>query len=152
MITMQCPDCGYDADDAAVFCPQCRYQFRDIIEEEPLYTADTLIDLPERGIITDERVLDEDLPPNHEIPAAEQRFSAKEIVQLDIQLLQPSMLVVLIVALVAYSVLSAVPFIPLTWDGISFSITGLVCLAAGLFSGLVFFLLVRHSLRSSRYH
>ena len=148
---MQCPDCGHEADDAAVFCPHCRHQFRDIIEEEPPYPADTFIDLPERGIITDERVLGEDLPPEQRSTAAEQRFSEKEIIQLEAGLLQPFLLVVLIVALVSYSTLSAVPFISLTWDGISFSITGIVCLAAGLFSGMVFFFLARYVIRSLRF-
>jgi len=148
---MQCPDCGHEADDASVFCPHCRHQFRGIIEEELPYPADTFIDLPERGIITDERVLEDDLPPERGSKAAEQRFSEKEIIQLEAGLLQSSLLVVLIVALVSYSFLSAVPFIPLTWDGISFSITGIVCLAAGLFSGLVFFFLARYVFRSFRF-
>jgi len=148
---MQCPDCGYAVDEAAVFCPRCRYQFRDVVEEEPLYPADTVIDLPERGIILDESVIDEDPVPRQDSPPAEQRLSGRELVQLEVQLLQPSALVVLIVALAAYSLLAAVPFIPVTWNGITFGITGLICLAAGLFSGVIFLVLARYWIRSYRY-
>jgi len=142
---MQCPGCGYEADDASVFCPQCRYQFRDIIDE-PAYTADMMIDLPERGVIADESILEE----TH----AEERlkgFTDKELRQMEVQLMQPAVLVVLIISLFVYTVISAVPFVPITIDGLELGITGIICLACGLFCGVVFFFIVRRSLVRFRY-
>jgi hypothetical protein len=141
---MQCPDCGYEADEASVFCPQCRFQFRDIIEEPAPYT-DTIIDLPERGVIADENILDEVQPAG-----LQRMFSDRELVQLQVQLITPAVLVVLILSLLTYTVISAVPFVPLTIAGLDFGITGIICLACGLFSGLVFFFLVRRWLKKSR--
>ncbi len=142
---MRCPDCGYDADNAAIFCPQCRFRFRDIIEE-PDMGSDTIIDLPERGIVADESIFEESQP--EELSHA---FSNKELRQLEVQLLQPSVLVVLIIALVSYTILSAVPFVPLTIAGLDFGVTGIICLACGLFAGIVFFFTTRRSLRKFRY-
>lgn len=143
---MQCPDCGYEVQDTSNFCPHCRFQFRNIIEEEPPQAADTFIDLPERGIISDERVLEE--PRSGEILRT---FSEKELRQLEIQLLQPSVLVVLIVALFTYSVLYSVPFVPLSVAGLNLGFTGVISLASGIIAGLVFHFLMKRSLRNSRY-
>ena len=137
---MQCPDCGYDADDAAIFCPQCRFRFRDI-PEEPVQEEDTIIDPPERGIIADETILEE-TPPGKR-PGA---FSDSELLQLEVQLLQPAALVVLIIALVTYTVLSAIPFAPVTIAGLNFSITGILCFTCGLIFGIVFFFVARRLL------
>ena len=137
---MQCPDCGYKADAAAIFCPQCRFQFRDI-NEEPVQAADTIIDHPERGVIADDSILE--VPPTEERDKA---FTAKELRQLEVQLLQPAVLVVLIIALVSYTVLSAVPFIPLTIAGLIIGLTGIICLACGLFFGMIFYFLMWRSL------
>jgi hypothetical protein len=143
---MRCPDCGYDADDASNFCPHCRFPFRDIIDDEPPLAAGTYIDLPERGIIADETMLEE-------TRAGEklQAFSDKERRQLEIQLLQPSVLVVLVVALFSYSVLYSVPFVSLSIAGLSLGITGIVCLASGLVAGLVFYSVAKRSIRNFRY-
>jgi hypothetical protein len=142
---MQCPDCGYEADDSAVFCPQCRFQFRDIIEESA-YSPDTFIDLPERGVIADESILEETRPEE-----SQKGFSARELRQMEVQLIQPAILIVLLISLVSYTVLSAVPFIPVTIAGLEFGVTGIVCLACGLFAGMIFFFLARRSLRKFRY-
>jgi hypothetical protein len=142
---MICPDCGYDADNASVFCPQCRFRFRDIIEE-PDPAVDTIIDLPERGIVADESVFVESQPEERS-----HAFSDRELRQMEVQLLQPAVLVVLIIALVSYSVLSAVPFVPLTIAGLEIGVTGILCLACGIFAGLVFFVITRRSLRKFRY-
>jgi hypothetical protein len=142
---MRCPDCGYEADNASVFCPQCRFRFRDIIEE-PDPAVDTIIDLPERGIVADESVFEE-LPPEERSHA----FSDKELRQLEVQLLQPAVLVVLVISLFLYTVISTVPFIPVTFAGIDFGVTGVICLAGGLLGGIVFLLITRRSLRQFRY-
>jgi hypothetical protein len=142
---MQCPACGYEADDAAIFCPHCRYQFRDI-SEEPYQAGNTLIDLPERGVIADESVLEETSPEERQ-----KGFTDKEIRQLEVQLLQPAVLVVLIIALVTYTLLSGVPFVPVTFAGQNFSATGVLCLASGLIAGVLFFLIARRSLVRFRY-
>ena len=141
---MRCPDCGYETDNAAVFCPQCRYRFRDTIEE-PAYN-DTIIDMPERGIVADESVFEES-QPEERLHA----FSDKELRQLEVQLLQPSVLVVLIIALVSYTILSAVPFIPLTIARLDIGVTGIIALACGIVAGMVFFFITRRSLRKFRY-
>jgi hypothetical protein len=142
---MQCPDCGYEADEAAIFCPQCRFQFRDITGE-PVHTADTIIDLPERGVIADESILEE----TH-FEEIQRAFTDKELRQLEVQLLQPAAIVVLITALFSYTVLSAVPFVPVTIAGLNFSIIGILCLACGLIFGIVFFFVAWRSLVHFRY-
>lgn len=143
---MRCPECGYDAEDASNFCPRCRFQFRDIIEEEPSSLPDTFIDLPERGIIADERMIEEARPEERL-----QALSDKERRQLEVQLLHPSVLVVLIIALFCYTILYTVPFVPLSVAGQSLGITGVICLACGLAAGLVFHYLHKRSLRNFRY-
>ncbi len=143
---MQCPGCGYEADDAAVFCPQCRFQFRGIAEE-PAPPGDTIIDLPERGIIADESVFEEALIPEE----GSKTFTEKELRQMQVQLIQPSVLVVLIIALFSYTILYTVPFIPLSIAGLSFGITGIICLACGVFAGMIFYFLSRRSLAKFRY-
>jgi hypothetical protein len=142
---MQCPDCGYEADEASIFCPQCRFQFRDIIEV-PAQTGDTFIDLPERGTIADDDIFEEPSPAG-----TQTAFTAKEIRQMEVQLIQPAILIVLIISLVVYSLIGSIPFIPVTIAGLDFGIAGIICLACGLFSGIVFFFLVRRSLVKFRY-
>lgn len=142
---MRCPDCGYETDNAAVFCPQCRFRFRDIIEDADM-GGGTINDLPGRGIVADESIFEE-TRPEEERPKI---FTDKELRQLEVQLLQPSLLVVLIVALVSYTVLSAVPFVPLAIAGLEIGVTGILCLACGIGAGLVFFIITRRSLRKFR--
>jgi hypothetical protein len=146
ILPMHCPDCGYDADDAAIFCPRCRFQFRDIIEEEPVHGTGTIIDLPERGIIPDETV-----PEETEASGRVQAFSEKERRQLELQLLQPSVVVVLVVALFSYTVLGSVPFVPLSVAGMSLGTAGIICLACGIVAGLLFHYLEKRSIRNFRY-
>jgi hypothetical protein len=134
---MQCPNCGYEADEASVFCPQCRFQFRDIIEM-PVSTGDKFIDLPERGTVADDDIFEE--PPSAGIHAV---FTSKEIRQMEVQLMQPAFLIILIISLFTYSLIASIPFIPVTIAGLEFGITGIICLACGLFFGMVFFFLVR---------
>jgi len=146
---MQCPGCGYEADDAAIFCPQCRFQFRKGADEplfreeinEPAAPADTVIDLPEHGMIDDDSIFEE----------AQKGFSRKELRLLEVQLIQPAVLIVLVISLVVYTVISAVPFIPISIAGQSFGVTGIICLSFGLAAGMVFFILARRSLGKFRY-
>jgi hypothetical protein len=137
---MQCPGCGYEADDAAVFCPQCRFQFREGADG-PVVVTDTVIDLPERGVVDDESIFEE----------PQRGFSDKELRLCEVHLIQPALLVVIIISFFTYTVISTVPFIPLTVAGLSFGVTGILCLACGLFTGIVFFFLARRSLLKFRY-
>jgi hypothetical protein len=137
---MYCPDCGYEVSADTVFCPQCRFQFREIAEE-PAIAEETIIDLPERGVISDESILEE-------VPKG---FSDKELRLLEVQLIQPALLLVLIISLSVYTVISTVPFIPVSLAGQSFGVTGIICLACGLVAGLIFFILARRSLGKFRY-
>jgi hypothetical protein len=137
---MQCPDCGYEADDAAVFCPQCRFQFREGTGG-PAIATDTVIGLPGRGVVVDESIFED----------PQKGFSEKELRLLEVQLIQPAVLVVLLISLFSYTVISTVPFIPVTIAGLSLGMTGVICLACGLVAGTVFFVIARRSLVKFRY-
>lgn len=65
---------------------------------------------------------------------------------MEVQLMQPAILIILIISMVTYSLIISIPFIPVTIAGLDFGITGIICLACGLFFGIVFFFLVRRSL------
>jgi hypothetical protein len=132
---MQCPGCGYDVDDAAVFCPQCRFPFREVAEGLAA-TSETGMDFPGHGGIADDNFFEE----------PQTGFTRKELRQMEIQLLQPAMLVVLIISLFTYTVISTVSFVPITIGRLIFGVTGIICLACGLVAGLVFFMLGRRSL------
>jgi hypothetical protein len=137
---MQCPDCGYEVDNSAVFCPQCRFQFRDT-DNRPAVPGTTFPDTPVHDVGIDESIFEQ----------TPQAFSDKELRQLEVQLLAPAVLIVLIISLFTYAVISTVPFIPITLAGLNFGVTGIICLAFGLFAGIVFFFLVRRSLKKFRY-
>jgi hypothetical protein len=137
---MQCPDCGYEVDDTAVFCPQCRFRFREI-DDTQAFPDTTVPDIPVHEGETGESIFKQ----------APKAFSDKELMQLKVQLMAPTVLVVLIISLFTYTVISTVPFIPITLAGLSFGVTGIICLACGLLAGIVFFLLARLSLAKFRY-
>jgi len=137
---MQCPGCGYEAEDTAVFCPQCRYQFRHSAGE-PAATGDMGRDGPGYESIADDSFFEE----------TSRRFPDKELIQLEVQLITPAVLVVLLISLVTYTVIAAIPFIPITVAGLSFGVTGIVCLACGLVAGILFFVLTRSFLRKFRF-
>jgi hypothetical protein len=69
--------------------------------------------------------------------------------QREVQLITPAILIVLLVSLVTYTVVAAIPFIPITIAGMSFGVTGIVCLACGLVAGMLFIVIARCSLRKS---
>jgi hypothetical protein len=127
-------------EDTAVFCPQCRYQFRDGAGE-PAAAGGTGKDEPGYEDIADNSIYEE----------APRGFPDKELMQLEVQLITPAILVVLLVSLVTYTVVAAIPFIPITIAWMSFGVTGIICLACGLVAGILFFIIARSSLRKLRY-
>jgi hypothetical protein len=135
---MQCPGCGYNADDTAVFCPRCRFQFREFADA-PAY-PDTLAVI-ERETISDDSIFEE----------RQKGFSNKELKMLEVQLVQSAILVALIFSLFIYTLIWTTPFIPVTYAGLSFGLTGPVCIACGLLAGLVFFFFTRRSLVRFRF-
>jgi hypothetical protein len=137
---MQCPDCGYEVEDTAVFCPRCRFQFRET-DDSPGFPDTPVPDTPLHDGETDESIFDR----------KPKRFSDKELMQLKVQLMVPTVLVVLIISLFTYTVISTVPFSPVALAGLSFGVTGIICLACGLLAGIVFFFLARRSLAKFRY-
>lgn len=151
---MQCPDCGYMADDAAVFCPRCRFQFREAFggpvfpeEEDVPGPTEPFFDLPERRMIEDDPVPAD--TGSNERKAAE-AFTEKERRFLAASLLQTSVLVVLIGAGVTWTAIAEVPFVSVTAYGLSFGIAGILSLCAGLFAGVLFFLIARRQLGTFR--
>jgi hypothetical protein len=137
---MQCPDCGYEVDDTAVFCPRCRFPFRET-SDTPVVPGTSIPDTPVHDAESGESLIEK----------TQQAFSDKELRMLEVQLLQPAILVVLVISLVMYTVISTVPFIPVTVAGLSFGVTGIICLALGLVAGMLFFILSRRSLEKLRY-
>lgn len=131
---MQCPDCGYEVDNAAVFCPQCRFQFQDI--DDGSFPDTTIPDAPVHDREMDESIFEE----------SRKTFSDKELRMLEVQLMQPAVLVVLVISLVTYTLIGTIPFIPLTVAGLKFGITGILCLACGILAGMVFFFFSKRSL------
>jgi hypothetical protein len=136
---MQCPDCGYEVNDTAIFCPRCRFQFRET-DTPPVVPDTTIPDIHVHDVKSDEIFFEE----------TQKAFSGKELRMLEVQLLQPAFLVVLVISLCMYTVISTVPFIPITVAGQSFGMTGIVCLACGFVAGMVFFILARRSLAKFR--
>ena len=136
---MQCPDCGYEVDDTVVFCPRCRFQFRETNTAPAAGATGTHQPLHDSEI--DDTFFEE----------TQNGFSDKEIRLLEVQLLQPAVLVVVIIALFTYSLLLNVPFIPITIAGLSFGVTGIVCLTCGLLAGFAFYYLELRSLVQFRY-
>ena len=136
---MQCPDCGYEVDNAAVFCPQCRFQFQET--EDAPFPDTTIPDAPVYDREMDESIFEE----------SQKTFSDKELRMLEVQLMQPAVLVVLVISLVTYTLIGTIPFIPLTIAGLNFGITGILCLACGILAGMVFFFFSRRSLAKFTY-
>ena len=136
---MQCPDCGYEVDNAAVFCPQCRFQFQET--EDAPFPDTTIPDTPVHDREMDESIFEE----------SQKTFSDKELRMLEVQLMQPAVLVVLVISLVTYTLIGTIPFIPLTIAGLNFGITGILCLTCGILAGIVFFFFFSRSLMKFTY-
>jgi hypothetical protein len=136
---MQCPDCGYEVDNAAVFCPQCRFQFQET--DNAPFPDTTIPDTTVHDREMDESIFEE----------RQTMFSDKELRMLEVQLMQPAVLVVLVITLVTYTLIGTIPFIPLPIAGLNFGITGILCLTCGILAGIVFFFFSRRSLVKFRY-
>ncbi|HSA37834.1 MAG TPA: zinc ribbon domain-containing protein [Methanoregula sp.] len=137
--SMYCPNCGYKVDNEVVFCPQCRFQFRE---------TDSVA--PAGNIVSDEsgyrEFVDEGI---NEVRL--KGFSDKELRELKVQLLQPTFLIILIISLIIYSVISTVPLIPLSIAGLTFRVNGIVSLSCGLVGGMLFLIIAQRSLKKFRY-
>lgn len=136
----QCPNCGYVVDDASVFCPHCRFQFR-TIGDTPFVPSATIPGSPAQDTVTGRGTF----------KTRKNAFSVKELKKLEVQLMQPAFLVVLILSLFTYTVISTVPFLPITVAGLDFGVWGIISLAAGLLGGIVFYFLTRRSLLKFRF-
>jgi hypothetical protein len=124
---MHCPDCGYEADDRAVFCPQCRHHF-------------------ESGEPGPEEILAGD-PLFEEEPTG---FSAKELRHLEIELLQPSLFLALVVAACLYFLVPPLQLITFSMAGMSIAPGAGIALIVGLCAGLIFYFAERHTLKKFR--
>jgi len=128
---MECPECGYDVDGSANFCPRCRHRFRDP-EPEPDILADPMApgDAPVLPAYGSEDFIE---------PVPEERFSGKEIQFLKIQLIQPAMLLVAGVAIAGYVSLPQLQAMTFAYRDISVPAGGAVCLVAGIVVGAIFY-------------
>jgi hypothetical protein len=123
---MQCPTCGYESiAEEAVFCPQCRHQFRE----------------PEYEVIFDS-------PP---YPVPEQRgsrkadgdvFTKKEIRLMQVQLLQPAILVMLSLAAALYLSSGRIPELSIMVSTVEVRYGGLLCLFTGAVVAWIFYRIV----------
>jgi hypothetical protein len=123
---MQCPTCGYESiAGEAVFCPQCRHQFRE----------------PEYELIFDS--------PPHPVP--EQRgsrkadgdiFTKKEIRQMQVQLLQPAILVMLSLAAALYLSIGRISELSVTVSSLEIRYGGLLSLVTGAIFAWIFYRVV----------
>jgi hypothetical protein len=120
---MQCPACGYDGiDEGAFFCPNCRHQFR-----EP--ENDVYFDRPEN----DATVADDYCQYGAPV------FTEKEIRRIEVQLLQPAILVMLVTAAALYLTIGQVPVLAVHAGGFEIHTGGLVSFFAGVIAGWIFY-------------
>jgi hypothetical protein len=121
---MECPECGYDVEDGANFCPQCRHAFRETGPAFGSLVPDPAVDSPVHA------------PGNDEIPEG---FSGKELRYLKVQLLQPSLFVVAGVAITGYLTVPQVQNYSFEAFGHSFPSGGAMCVLAGIVVGGIFY-------------
>jgi hypothetical protein len=124
---MHCPDCGYEVDDLAVFCPQCRHHFesgepgpQEILAGDPLFEEEAT------------------------------GFSAKELRHLEIELLQPSLFLALAISAGLYFLVPPLQLITFSMAGMSIAPGAGIAIIIGLGAGLIFFYNERHALRKFR--
>ncbi len=121
---MECPECGYDAEDAANFCPQCRHEFKEPdVEFESLPSA-TGTEEPS-SLATPEK--------NPEL------FSRKELQHLRVHLLQPSMLMTAGVAITGDVTVPQVRDVSFNALGQTYPAGGALCVIAGIVIGALFY-------------
>jgi hypothetical protein len=125
---MQCPDCGYEVDDAVVFCPRCRYQFREVQDSgcQEIQMEDPLFEDEITG------------------------FSKKELRKLEVQLLQPALFLVVVVSAGLYLLVSPLQLFTLQLSGLSIAVGAGLSFLIGIAAGLLFFFLACKSLRKFR--
>jgi len=124
---MHCPDCGYEVDDLAVFCPQCRHHFESSEPgPEEILAGDPLFEEEATG------------------------FSSKELRHLEIELLQPSLFLALAIAAGLYFLVPPLQLITFTLAGMSIAPGAGIAIVVGLATGLIFFYHERHALRTFR--
>ena len=148
---MHCPDCGYEVDDLAVFCPQCRHHFEsgepgplEIRAGDPLFeeeaTGFSAKKIRMHCSVCGHKVDDQAVfcpqcrhhfPENvesdpREIPAGDPSFegeatgfSAKELRHLEIELLQPSLFLTLVVSAGLYLLISPLQVFTISLSGLS---------------------------------
>lgn len=122
---MECPECGFDVDGSANFCPMCRHRFQESLVDDPLPAGEQ----EQAAETTAEPLPDEEL----------EKFSGKELQYLKVQLIQPSMIMVAAVALTGYLSVPQVQILSFTFRDSSFPVGGAVCLLAGIVVGGLFY-------------
>jgi|WetSurMetagenome_2_1015567.scaffolds.fasta_scaffold16377_2 hypothetical protein len=180
---MHCPDCGYEADDLAVFCPQCRHHFPENVKSDPreIPAGDLLFEGEAAGFsakkirmhcsacghdVDDLAVfcpycghhfLESMEPDPREILAGDllyegeaAGFSGKELRHLEIELLQPSLFIALVVAAGLYFFVPPLQLITFSMAGLGIAPGAGIALVIGLVAGLIFYYMFRHSLRKFR--
>lgn len=120
---MQCPICGYEGiAEEACFCPHCRYQFlepdSEIFESPPHYP-------PQRWAGT--------------TTPADGRFSKKEIHQLEVQLLQPAIILMLTFAVVFYIAIGRMPELAVRVSSVEIPYGGIISLLVGAIIAWIFY-------------
>lgn len=128
---MQCPTCGYEGiAEESVFCPQCRHQFR-----EPEY--EVIFDNPPPA----------PAPRQARKPAAEP-FTGKEIRQMQVQLLQPALLLMLSLAAVLYLSSPRIPELAATVSSVEIHYGGFLSLLVGAVVAWIFYRVVLYRIGS----
>ncbi|HVN73052.1 MAG TPA: zinc ribbon domain-containing protein [Methanoregula sp.] len=127
---MECPECGYDVDADANFCPRCRHRFR--------------VPEPEPDFITEEMPAEPPILPAYgsedfSEPSAEERFTGKELQFLRILLLQPAMILGAAVAVIGYFSMPQVQALSVVVSNTSFFIGGAICVLAGIIVAGIFY-------------
>jgi hypothetical protein len=125
---MHCPDCGYEVDDLAVFCPQCRHHFleHDGPDPQEVLAGDPLFEQETTG------------------------FTPKELRHLEVELLQPSLFLALIVSAGLYFLVTPLQALSISMGGMGIVPGAGIALIAGIVAGLLFFYSARHSLKKFR--
>ena len=126
---MECPECGYEVDEAANFCPNCRHQFRD--------GDDVGFDRPPEDA-GDAAVLPASAAEYYE-PGIPEKFSGKELQYLKVQLIQPAMTITLAVAVTAYFAFPQVQAVTILVRDYSLPVGGAICLLSGIIVGGIFY-------------
>ena len=124
---MECPQCGYDVDGSANFCPRCRHRFQESLDIEDWPPV------PEHGQSVEKSASE---PSPDQDP---EKFSGKELQYLKVQLIQPSLLVIGGVAIAGYVSFPQLQTITVAFRETAVPAGGAICLFAGLVIGGIFY-------------